>query len=295
MHIGIRPAPPRIPPDDLSDDAGEEARDDRAAGADDEPPETTIDDQPHLGVLPNWEPHYGFEEQTLRLNSTTPENQMLMYALQPCSAATALFDRRWIEAAKDATLTLDTSTRRMFPAGRVIIGVDPAFSSGPRSSWFVAVVVLFVPQTKTAPERRIVLAMKRFRGLPSVEAQGDILRELHHDWQAEWLAIESNAAQTYLASYAEHTLHLPVKRLFTAERDADAIPALAHEFASQRWTIPWGDARTQRGLAPLINELVEYPAGTKDSLMAMTFARRVYYEAPAKKTGAGMNVASVTW
>src|SRR5437899_2604411 len=96
LHIGIRPAPPRTPPDegDAPDDTPSEA----VSGSND-PPETTIDEQPHLGVLPNWEPNYGYEEQTLRLNSTTPENQVLMYALQPCSAATALFNRRWIEAA----------------------------------------------------------------------------------------------------------------------------------------------------------------------------------------------------
>ena len=52
-------------------------------------------------------------------------------------------------------------------------------------------------------------------------------------------------------------------------------------------------ALPQRELGPLINELHEFPAGTKDCLMALTFARRVYYDTPAKKTGAGMNVGSV--
>src|SRR5207244_991723 len=159
---------------------------------------------------PNWESHYGYAEQLRRFETTTHENRVMGYAQMATSAASALFQRKWIERAKDTSLTLDALDLRMFRGGRIIIGVDPAFASGPRASWFVAVPVLFVPVTKTSPERRIVLAMTHERGLGSVEEQGAILQELHHDWQAEWLAIECNAAQVYLASYCEHTLHLPV-------------------------------------------------------------------------------------
>ncbi len=278
------------------------AQDRQEAGlpGDAEPVETeaapaTLDAEDHLGVLPNWEPQYGFEEQVMRFNSTTAQNVALMYALNPSSSAEALFDRKWIEAAKDRTVTLDAIARRLLPPGRVIIGCDPAFSAGPRSSWFVAVAISFIPQTKTSPERRIVLALKRYRGLPSIEAQGSILQELHHDYRAEAIGVESNAAQQYLAGYCEHTLHLPVKRLFTGERDADAVPALAQEFAGGRWTIPFGDARTQREFSPLINELCECPEGTTDCLMALTFARKIYYAAPAKKTGSGANIVGIQW
>jgi hypothetical protein len=291
VHIGLRPAAPRVLLSHDDDDQGAAAPE--ADTTRDDLPETTLDEQEHVGILPNWEPNYDYAEQVRRFDSTTPENRAMGYAQMPASAASALFHRKWIEWAKDRSLTLDTIDLRMFPGGRVIIGVDPAFASGPRASWFVALPVLFVPATNTTPERRIVVAMEHQRGLASVEEQGAVLQRLHRDWRAEWLAIECNAAQTYLASYCDNTLHLPVKRIVTAEHNAEDLPALASEFAAHRWVIPWGDAITQRVLAPLVNEATEYPMGTKDCLMAMSFAVRIHYETPARKTGAGMHVGAV--
>jgi hypothetical protein len=261
--------------DDLQDVGAQDAEN---------PPEATIDDMDHVGVLPNWE-RYDTEEQLHRFESLAhrPDTLCMMYALQPASVAAALFARQAIERAKDTTLALDDLDVRVLPPGRILIGVDPATASGPRASWFVAVVCLFVGGTKTEPEQRIVLDPVRERGIGSVEAQGRILQALHHDWRPEWLAIEAVAGYSYLSSYALHSLYLPVKPVVTGDQHRDEIPALADEVARGRWRIPWGDSRTQRTMGPLTTEMLDYPEGTRDVLMALTFCRRTNYEAPSQR------------
>src|SRR5437870_4647365 len=128
VHIGLRPSPrsgARNPGDEDHDDVAPET----ATTADDVP-ESSLDEQHHIGVLPNWESHYGYAEQLRRFETTTHENRVMGYAQMAASAASALFQRKWIERAKDTSVTLDALDLRMFRGGRIIIGVDPAFASG---------------------------------------------------------------------------------------------------------------------------------------------------------------------
>jgi hypothetical protein len=275
------PSPSPETADDLHDCAPDESEDDAS---------TNLDGQDDIGVLPNWASHYGADEQLARFAaySTRPDLLRALYALEATSGESTLFHPKWIEQAKDCTLSVDTITRAMFPQGRVILGVDPARASGPRASWFVAIVVLFISATKTSPEQRVILDLVHERGIGGVEAQGAIVQELAQDWQAEQCGIEAVGGFGYLASYCEKTLHLPVKPLVTTKEDREEIPALANEFGRARWRIPWADARTQRIMRPIVNEMSEFggAGAAKDCLMACTFARRVMYETPAtKRTG----------
>jgi hypothetical protein len=268
---------------DLHDRAPDESEDGVAPDAENLP-EASIDTMDHVGLVANWS-LYDAAEQIHRFDSLAhrADTLSMMYGLMPASAAGALFDRRAVEQAKDSTLTLDDLNPRDLPTGRIIVGVDPATASGPRASWFVAAVCLFVPATKTDPELRIVLDIVRERGIGSVEVQGNILQELADAWRPSWFAIEAVGAFSYLATYAEHSLSLAVKPVITGEQQRNEIPALADEVRRGRWVIPWGDSATQRRMAPLVTEMIDFPEGTKDILMALTFCRRTNYEAPAKR------------
>lgn len=252
-------------------------------------PEATIDEQDELGVLPNWDSHYGYEEQIARFEaySTRPDLLRALYALEAPSGKGTLFTPDWIANAKDTEISVDSVARSMFRPGRVIVGVDPARASGPRASWFVIVPVLFVSATGTEPEQRVVLDLIHERGVGSVEAQGAMVKRIADAWKAEWCAIEAVAGYGYLAAYCEHTLRLPVRSIVTTKADADEIPSLADEVARRRWRIPWGDVRSQRVMGPLVNEMHDYgnAGAARDCLMALTFARRAMYETPEKKSG----------
>src|SRR5690242_13243217 len=87
---------------------------------------STLDEQHDVGVLPNWDSHYGYDEQMRRFATTTPDVLAMGYAMQPASGASVIFDRRAIEKAKDATLTLTNLSRGALQGHRIFVGVDVA-------------------------------------------------------------------------------------------------------------------------------------------------------------------------
>src|SRR5262249_10500057 len=146
VHLGPTAARPLRRPE-VDDDDHVEAED---AAPVESVPAATIEEREDIGLLPNWSA-YDVAEQLHRMDSLAhrPDVLSLMYALTPVSHSAALFERTWIERAKDLGLSLESLSRRDLPSGRIIVGVDPATSSSPRASWFVAIPVLFVPATKT--------------------------------------------------------------------------------------------------------------------------------------------------
>jgi hypothetical protein len=250
----------------------------------DQPTETTIDDMDHVGLLPNWE-RYGDQEQLHRFETLRHRGDLLqmMYGLEPATADAALFERASIERAKDTDLTCGAIDDDLMRRARVYVGCDPATSASVRASWFVAVVCVFIPATSTEPEMRIVADVIRAKGVARVEEQGRILQELYQDWQPEVLAVEAVGGFSYLATYSQHTLRLPVRPIVTGAQQRDEIPALAAELRAGIWHVPWSDTQSQRTMTPLIAELLDYPQGTTDVVMALSFCRRVHYETPVRR------------
>ena len=250
-----------------------------------DPPETTLDDQPHVGCVPNWTPCYDYAEQLRRFGLTTDADLLMGYGMLPASRVDAMFSREDIERAKDYSLSL-LDPPRTLPGERVLGGVDPASASGPRASWFVATAVKFVPQPGR-PALRVLLGQTREKGIDQIEDQGAVVQQLHRDFGCERIAIECNQAQKVLATFCSRTLGINVMEIFTGAAElhdaTSGIPALSREFGSNLWRIPWKDEQTRRRLSPLVNELLEYPQGTRDCIMTLLFARAAYYDTPQKK------------
>jgi hypothetical protein len=167
-------------------------------------------------------------------------------------------------------------------------GFDPAVGLT-RSAKFCAHLVLAAGSCVLHDRCFWVVDLERDQW--TLPQQVDTIISKHEEYQLLISKIEANSFQAGLAQEVESKLKAQDKALriephyTTRVNKPDpelGVQSMSPWFERGAVHIPWADAHSQRKMAVLVDELVQYPGRTTDTVMAMWFAYRALQESMPK-------------
>jgi hypothetical protein len=173
---------------------------------------------------------------------------------------------------------------------KIYAGFDPAIGVT-KSAKFCAHVILGVGSCKD--HERCYWVVDLHREQLTMPQQIDAIIERHIRHSADMSVIEANAYQRGLFEsvnqrLAQQGITLRVEpHLTTRINKVDSevgVAAMAPFVERGQFHIPWGDSYSQRRMRFLVDELIQYPGRTTDTVMALWFAwKAAQQEAPRYK------------
>ena len=171
---------------------------------------------------------------------------------------------------------------------RIVAGFDPAGGKS-RHAKFCAHAVL--AEGSCRDHERCFWVLDLDRGQWTLPQQVDLLIRKHEEYDVQVTVIETNAFQIGLQEAVmqkqnEQGLVHTMEPHYTGARNKvdpeTGVQGMAPWFEQGKFHIPWGDPRSQRVMAQLVDELVTFPdARTSDTVMAVWFAwRKLEQSAP---------------
>ena len=236
-------------------------------------------------TLPLWAEKWSEAELRARYSKMGPREFDRGFRQIAISEEDLLWPADAIEKAKEHNVVLPLALEGQWKAMRRFAGVDLAVADESQELAYSVLLAIGVDEHG----HRWVMGIERHRGL-SLNAQCLHIVDWHERFAFDAVMVESNAAQKWvvqiLTSPADQggvvrgpKTPVPVKPFHTgAIQKSDleiGVPSLAAEWEQGIWHIPWGDARSQRLLQPMVDEMTVYPSPGHhtDTVMAAYFAR----------------------
>ena len=167
-------------------------------------------------------------------------------------------------------------------------GFDPAAGKLSRSSKFCAHVELAVG--RCSEHERCLWVVDLHRDQMTLPQQVEMVIDRHQQYDNNVSVVEANAYQIGLheaikQKLDERGLALNIQPHYTSRMNKPdpelGVHAMAPWFEDGKVHIPWGNASSQRKMQILVDELVQYPGRTTDTVMAFWFAwRQAQEQAP---------------
>lgn len=167
------------------------------------------------------------------------------------------------------------------PTWRRYAGFDPAVGKISSSSKFCAHIELAVG--RCAEHERCLWIVDIHRDQMTLPQQVDLIIQKHEEYENTASIIEANAYQMGLYQAVKQKLDeqgmaLNVQPHYTSRTNKPdpetGVQAMAPWFEDGKVHIPWGNASSQRRMAILVDELIQFPGRTTDTVMAFWFAWR---------------------
>lgn len=160
-------------------------------------------------------------------------------------------------------------------------GFDPAVGKISRSSKFCAHITLAVGSCQD--HERCYWVVDLYRDQMTLPQQVDHIIEKHVKYDVGTTMVEANSYQMGLYQAIKNKLDqegmaLDIKPHYTSRMNKPdpetGVQAMAPWFEDGKIHIPWGSPHSQRVMAQFVDELVQYPGRTTDTVMAFWFAWR---------------------
>jgi phage terminase large subunit-like protein len=185
--------------------------------------------------------------------------------------AGASFNQEMIDLAKDPARIIG----QYDPSWRLVAGLDLA--GGTKDSGFTAGVLMGVDLRSGD---RYVVDIFNVKSMRAPALKDQIL-----EWSArypiyEW-RVENNGLQAQIVQYNEEIVRELAKKGIRIQPhntnnnkwdDEFGVDSMAPGYSSGQIHLPWGGAQTQRVIQPLIEQLIRFPMGATDMVMAHWFA-----------------------
>ena len=164
-------------------------------------------------------------------------------------------------------------------------GFDPAMGKLSRSAKFCAHVEIAVGSC--AEHERCLWVVDIHRDQMTLPQQVELLIGQHEKYGNHVSVVEANAYQAGLLEEIKRRLDEQGKALnfqphYTSRMNKPdpelGVQAMAPWFEDGKVHIPWGNPSSQRKMQILVDELVQYPGRTTDTVMALWFAWRTAQE-----------------
>ena len=176
------------------------------------------------------------------------------------------------------------------PSMKRIGGFDPAIGTG-RAAKFCAHVTLGLG---TCPKHdSCVWVIDVTRDQMSLPQQCDLILERHKKYQLLKSIVEANSYQVGLYQELQRRMEeggelYDIDPHYTTRVNKPdpelGVQAMSPWFENGRVHIPWADAASRRRMTVLVDELIQYPGRTTDTVMAFWFAWKNLQEAQARVT-----------
>jgi len=169
-----------------------------------------------------------------------------------------------------------------------VAGFDPAVG-GTRSAKFCAHCVLAAGSCKDHDLCFWVVDLER--GQLTLPQQVDTIIAKHGEYGLLMSVIEANSYQAGLYQEVDRKLReqdkaYKIEPHFTTRVNKPdpelGVQSMSPWFERGAVHIPWGDAHSQRKMQQIVDELIQYPGRTTDTVMAFWFAYRALQEALPK-------------
>jgi phage terminase large subunit-like protein len=174
------------------------------------------------------------------------------------------------------------------PGWKVVAGFDPAIGTG-KSAKFCAHITLGLGSCAEHEHCIHVIDLKRDQ--MSLPQQAEHILETHQRYDATRSIIEANAYQVGLYQdlqrrMSESGVLLQIDPHYTTRTNKPdpelGIQAMAPWFENGRVHIPWGNPESQRKMRVFVEELVQYPGRTTDTVLSFWFAWKWLQESAPK-------------
>lgn len=171
------------------------------------------------------------------------------------------------------------------PTWRRYAGFDPAVGKISRSSKFCAHITVAVGSC--SKHERCFWVVDLYRDQMTLPQQVDWIIGKHEEYQCNVSVVEANAYQMGLFQAVKQKLDeqgmaLNIQPHYTSRMNKPdpetGVQAMAPWFENGKVHIPWGNPESKRKMAQLVDELVQYPGRTTDTVMALWFAWRMAQE-----------------
>lgn len=170
------------------------------------------------------------------------------------------------------------------PSWRLVSGFDPAVGLT-KSAKFCAHIVVAEGSCREHDKCRWIVDLNRDQ--MTLPQQADLICDRHGDYSLHTTRIEANSYQGGLFQAVQERMERrgvayrvePHYTTKTNKPDPEMGVAAMAPWFERGWVhIPWGDPHSQRIMRQLVDELVQYPGRTTDTVMALWFAWRALTE-----------------
>lgn len=185
---------------------------------------------------------------------------------------------------------------------RRMAGFDPAIGSG-KSAKFCAHVTLGMGSC--AKHEKCVWVIDVKRDQMSMPQQSEYILEKHQQYDLFKSIIEANAYQVGLYHDLQRRMEeagvaLQIEPHYTTRTNKPdpelGVNAMSPFFENGWVHIPWGSPESQRKMKFLVDELIQYPGRTTDTVMAFWFAwRQLQESAPKYKSSNYLRKPGSAW
>ena len=175
------------------------------------------------------------------------------------------------------------------PDWRRVSGFDPAVGTRSRSSKFCAHVVLAAGSCQK--HERCYWFVDIERDQMTLPQQVDVILAKHEKYDLNKSMIEANSYQAGLFQAVQHKMgeagvRYDVQPHYTSRTNKPdpelGVQAMSPIFENGEVHIPWGNPASQRKMQVLVDELIQYPGRTTDTVMATWFAWKQLQESAPK-------------
>ena len=177
------------------------------------------------------------------------------------------------------------------PDWRRVAGFDPAVGTRSRSAKFCAHIVLAAGSC--AKHERCYWVVDLERDQMTLPQQVEMILNKHEMYDLNKSKIEANSYQAGLFQAVQHKMgevgvRFAVEPHYTNRGNKPdpelGVQAMSPIFENGEVHIPWGNPASQRKMQPLVDELIQYPGRTTDTVMATWFAWKELQESAPRFT-----------
>ena len=175
------------------------------------------------------------------------------------------------------------------PDWRRVAGFDPAVGTRSRSAKFCAHIVLAVGSCKKHERCYWVVDIERDQ--MTLPQQVEAILHKHEKYDLNKTMIEANSYQAGLFQAVQHKMdevgvRYAVEPHYTSRTNKPdpelGVQAMSPIFENGNVHIPWGNPESQRKMQIFVDELIQYPGRTTDTVMATWFAWKQLQESAPK-------------
>ena len=165
------------------------------------------------------------------------------------------------------------------PDWRRVAGFDPAVGTRSRSAKFCAHIVLAAGSCKH--HERCYWVVDLARDQMTLPQQVEMILQKHEKYDLQKTMIEANSYQAGLFQAVQHKMgeekiRYAIEPHYTSRTNKPdpelGVQAMSPIFENGEVHIPWGNPASQRKMQILVDELIQYPGRTTDTVMATWFA-----------------------
>ena len=175
---------------------------------------------------------------------------------------------------------------------RRVAGFDPAVGTRSRSAKFCAHIVVARGNCGRHPNG-CYWVVDLERDQMTLPQQVEMILNKHEAYDLAKSKIEANSYQAGLFQAVQHKMgeagvRYPVEPHYTSRTNKPdpelGVQAMSPVFENGEVHIPWGNPASQRKMQVLVDELVQYPGRTTDTVMAFWFAWKELQESAPRFT-----------